>query len=200
MNQITFKQYRTIDLTILVALTILFEAIATAASTKWFVLQPVALSIGLALICIAMMRWGIQAALLAVADGMAFCFISGATTEQYVIYCFGNLFALLAMLIIRLFGKEQIRRSVPKLLLFGFIGYLGMALGRWLVSLFFGGDLTALLVYVTTDVMSLVFAEIVLLLFRKTDGLLEDQKAYLLRLDKEKKEEAESPVPEEEEF
>ena len=50
MNQITFKQYRTIDVLILVALTIIFEGIATLASAKWFALQPVAISIGLAMI------------------------------------------------------------------------------------------------------------------------------------------------------
>ena len=47
MNQITFKQYRAIDILILVALTTLFEGIATLATAKWFALQPVAISIGL---------------------------------------------------------------------------------------------------------------------------------------------------------
>lgn len=188
MNRITFAQYRTIDLIILVALTFVFEAIATAASSKWFVLQPVALSVGLALICIGMLRWGAWAAMVAVADGLVFCLVLGATAEQLVIYCAGNTASLLAMGIIRLFGKEAIRQSVPKLLVFSFTGYLGMSLGRGLLSLLFGADFGVLSVYLTTDVMSLVFTVIVLLLFRRTDGLLEDQKAYLLRLNREKEE------------
>ena len=66
------------------------------------------------------------------------------------------------------------------------------------MSLFFGGDLTALLVYATTDVISLLFAEIILLILRNTDGMIEDQKAYLLRLDKERREEEPVPVSEDE--
>ena len=78
------------------------------------------------------------------------------------------------------------------------VAYIGMALGRWTVSLAFGGDLTALLVYVTTDIISLLFAEVILLILRKTDGMIEDQKAYLLRVDRERREEEEHPVLEEE--
>ncbi len=191
MNQITFQQYRRIDLTILVALTIVFEAITAVATSKWFALQPVALSISLALICVTMMRWSGWAALVAAAGGCIFCVVSKATAEQYLIYCIGNLLALLALLVIRVFGKEAIRNSIPKLLIYVFTGYIGMVLGRWGVSLFFGGDLMALVVYATTDIMSLVFAVVIALLLRKLDGMLEDQKAYLFRLERERKEKME---------
>lgn len=200
MNQITFKQYRTIDLILLTILTAVFEAVTTMATTKWFYAQPIALSITLALVCVTMMRWSGFAAVPAAVGGFVFCVVSGATAEQYLIYCVGNLIALIALILIKLFGKEKIRNGTVKLLLFGFIAYVGMVLGRWLVSLFFGGDLMALVVYATTDIMSLVFAEIILLLFRKSDGMLEDQKAYLFRVERERKEEAESFVPEEEEY
>ena len=179
-------------------LVTVFETITTTATAKWFAAQPVAISISLAIVCVVMMRWGWRAALPAVAGGFVFCIASGATIEQYVIYCIGNVFALSALGIVRAFGKETVRKSVPKLLLFGFTAYLGMATGRWLMSLFFGGDLTALLVYVTTDVISLLFAEIILLILRNTDGMIEDQKVYLLRLDKERREEETVPVSEDE--
>ena len=55
--------------------------------------------------------------------------------------------------------------------------------------------------FLTTDIMSLVFAVLVIALFRKTDGMLEDQKAYLLRLDQQKKDTQDEPeLFEEEEF
>ncbi len=200
MNQITFEQYRSIDLTIFTVVLAVFEAITTLATTTWFAAQPVAISISLALVCIVMMRWGFRAVIPAVAGGFVFCIASGATIEQYLIYCIGNMFALLALGIIKIFDKETIRKSVPKLLLFVFTAYLGMVLGRWLVSLLFGGDGMALLVYLTTDVISLLFAAIILLILRNTDGMIEDQKAYLLRVDRERREEQESAVPEEEEF
>ena len=72
--------------------------------------------------------------------------------------------------------------------MFAVTAYMGAVLGRWLVSLLFGGDLTALVVYATTDIISLLFALIVLNLLAKSDGMIEDQKTYLLRLQREKEE------------
>lgn len=198
MNQITFQQYRSIDLAIFTIVLAVFEAITTIATTTWFAAQPVAISISLAIVCVVMMRWGWRAVLPAVAGGFVFCIASGATIEQYLIYCIGNVFALLALGIIKIFDKETIRRSVPKLMLFVLAAYIGMALGRWMMSLAFGGDLMAFVVYLTTDIISLLFAEVILLILRNTDGMIEDQKAYLLRIDREKKEEQEVVVSEDE--
>jgi len=198
MNQITFKQYRTIDISILVALTIIFEGIATLASAKWFAAQPVAISIGLAMICIVMMRWGWQAALAAAAGGFVFCVLSGATAQQYIIYCIGNIFALLGMVWFKVFGKEGIRKSLWLITLFVSTAYVGQVLGRSIIAIFFGDNISTIVTFATTDIMSLVFAVLVIALFRKTDGMLEDQKAYLLRLDKQKKETQDEPVNEEE--
>lgn len=198
MNQITFKQYRTIDVLILVALTIIFEAVATMATIKWFALQPVAVSIVLAMVCIIMMRWGFPAAIGAVAGGFVFCFLSGATPQQFVIYCVGNLFALLGMVWFKVFGKEGIRNSMWLIVLFVSTAYIGQVLGRSLLAIAFGDNISTFVTFATTDIMSLVFAVLVIILFRKTDGMLEDQKAYLLRLDKQKKETSDEPVQEEE--
>ena len=197
MNQITFKQYRTIDILILVALTIVFETITTQATAKWFALQPVALSIGLAMVCVAMLRWGWQAAFLAFAGGFAFCVVSGGTIQQYVIYCIGNIFALLAMVWFKVFGKEGIRNSIAKMLLFAATAYAGTVLGRGIFSMVFGDAWGTFVIHATTDIMTLVFAVLVLLLFRKTDGMLEDQKTYLLRLEEERIKTQDEPVQEE---
>ena len=198
MKQITFKQYRTIDILILVALTIIFEAIATLATAKWFALQPVAISIGLAMICVVMMRWGFPAAIAAFASGFVFCVLSGATAQQFAIYCIGNIFALLGMVWFRVFGKEGIRNSMWLITLFVSTAYVGQVLGRSFIAIAFGDNISTIITFATTDIMSLVFAVLVIILFRKTDGMLEDQKAYLLRLDKQKKETRDEPVIEEE--
>ena len=198
MNQITFKQYRAIDISILVALTIIFEGIATLASAKWFAAQPVAISIGLAMICIVMMRWGWQAAIAAAAAGFVFCILSGASAQQYVIYCIGNIFALLGMVWFKVFGKEGIRKSLWLITLFVSTAYLGQVLGRSLLAVIFGDNISTIVTFATTDIMSLVFAILVIALFRKTEGMLEDQKAYLLRLDKQKKDTQDEPFREEE--
>ena len=68
-----------------------------------------------------------------------------------------------------------------------------MQLGRWLISLAFGGGLWNIVGYITSDVISLLFAVIILFLLRDVDGMIEDQKAYLFRLERERKEKAEMP-------
>lgn len=191
-QQLTFKEYRNLDLIIFVVLTIVFEAIATYASGKWFALQAINISVSLLLICIVMMRWGGYAAIHAVVGGLVYCFAAGGTPEQYVIYGIGNLFALVSLVLIKIWSKEKIRNSIVRLILFAIVAYLGMAAGRCIMSLFFGGGTGTLLVYITTDIISLLFAVIVLILLRKSDGMIEDQKAYLLRLDKERKEETDA--------
>ena len=201
MKQITFQQYRTIDISILVALTTIFEGVATLATARWFALQPVAVSIGLAMICILMMRWGVRAAFAAFASGFVFCFLSGATAQQFVIYCIGNMGALLGIVWFKVFGKEGIRKSLWLVTLFVSTAYLGEMLGRSVIAILFGDSIGTIVTFLTTDIMSLVFAILVIALFRKTDGMLEDQKEYLLRLDQQKKDtQYEPPELEEEEF
>lgn len=193
MKQITFKEYRMLDLIMFAVLVIVFEAIATYASTKWVFFQKVTvvnISITLLIVCITMLRWSGYAVIHAAVGGFVYCYvIGGATVEQYLIYCIGNLFALAGLLVIKLFGKEAIRNSMWKLFAFAVVAYLGMSAGRCLVSLFFGGDLQAFGLYITADIISLLFAVVVLICLRKSDGMLEDQKAYLLRVEKEREEE-----------
>lgn len=189
MNRITFEQYRNIDLTMWVVMTVIFETITTMATIKWFYLQPVALSITLALVCTVMMRWNGYAAIQAVVGGLVVCIISGANIEQYIIYCVGNVFALAGLLVIKFMGKEAIQNSFLKKVLLAGVAYIGMACGRWCVSLFFGGDFTAFTVYVTTDIMSLLFAVVILHILGKCDGMIEDQREYVKRVEEETKEE-----------
>jgi hypothetical protein len=186
-NQITFKQYRNIDIGILCLLTAVFEVIATLATSKWFAGQPMAISITLAVILIAMHRWSAFAGLVAVVGGAAFCFASSASIEHFLIYCGGNLFALASLSLFKLFGKEGIKRSFLKTLLFAFVAYISVALGRFLFSLPFGAGIPELLGFVFSDVLSLLFAVILLWLFKDIDGLVEDQKSYLLRLDRQRR-------------
>ena len=185
----TFQEYRNVDLLLLSVVTLIFEVIATLASNKWFYAQPIALSITLLMVCMTMMRWGRYAGIVAVVGGIAYCFISAASPEQYLIYCIGNLGALLALFYIKKLGKEPIRMNRWSIGILTLIAYIGMAFGRWLVSLIFGGNLITFVGFLTTDVISLLFAAVVLCLISKQEGMLEDQKAYLLRLDRERQDE-----------
>ena len=193
MQNLTFKQYRNIDLGIMSILLIISEAVTTLATNKWFAAQPVAISSTLLFICIFMMRWNGYAAIAAVLGGAVFCIASGATLEQFVIYAGGNLLSLLALLWFKVYRKDDVRHGSFKLSFFTISVYLLMQLGRWLISLAFGGGLWNIVGYITSDVISLLFAVIILFLLRGVDGMIEDQKAYLFRLERERKEKAEIP-------
>ena len=175
------------DLAVFAVLTVVFECITTLATSKWFGVQPVAISITLALILITMHRWGIYSAVIAVAGGAAFCFASGASPEHYVIYCVGNLFALTSLIYFKVYGKAAVKAGFLKTLSFAATAYASMAIGRWLVALIFGAGFGDLVAFFTTDLISLLFAVVILHSFKGIDGLIEDQKHYLLRINEEEK-------------
>ena len=184
----TFKQYRNMDIMIFAVLTVIFEVIATFATSRWFAGQPVAISITLTLILIVMHRWGAYAAVVAAVGGFTLCVASGASTEQYLIYAIGNVFALVSLAYFKAFGKEDVRQSFLKTLLFASTSYVAVALGRWLVSLLFGGGFRELIGFLTSDVISLLFAVCILYSCRGVDGLIEDQKRYVIRVNEKKEE------------
>ena len=186
-NRITFKQYRNIDIGILCLLTAVFEVVATLATSKWFAGQPMAISITLAFILIAMHRWSAYASIVAVVGGAAFCIASSASAEHFLIYCGGNVFALASLFFFKLFGKEGVKRSFLKTLCFASVAYVLMAFGRFLFSLPFGSGFPELIGFLFSDVLSLLFAIIILWLFKDVDGLVEDQKSYLFRLERQRR-------------
>lgn len=190
MGNITFKQYRNIDLSIFAVLLAVSEAVTAVATNKWFAAQPIAISTSLLFICIVMMRWGAFAAIHASLGGFVFCLVSGGGPQQFAIYVIGNAFALLGLLWFKFFKKDAIRKDPAKLLLFVVSVYCLMQVGRWLVSMIFGQSPSLILVYLGTDIISLLFAAVVMILLRKSDGMIEDQKVYLFRLKREREAEA----------
>ncbi len=170
-------------------LLIISEAITTVATNTWFAAQPVAISTTLTFICIFMMRWSAYAAIPAVLGGVVFCIASGASAQQMLIYAVGNLLTLLALLWFKRWKKDDIRLGNFKLIFFTVSVYLLMQLGRWLVSLIFSGNIWNLVGYIASDIISLLFAVVIMFILQKVDGMIEDQKAYLFRLERQRKEE-----------
>jgi hypothetical protein len=101
----------------------------------------------------------------------------------------GNLFSLLSLLFIHFVGRERMRKSVPLLITYAAITYLFVCVGRWLVSLIFEPALGSILAYLGTDVISLLFICVLVPALRNVDGMLEDQKHYVLRQAREREEE-----------
>ena len=192
MEHITFKQYRNIDLSLLCILTAIFEALAAIASNKWFNLQAMTVSITLALVCITFLRWNLYALFPSFVGAFVYCTAIGGSTKQYIIYCGGSLFIILAYPLLRKITKEKVRKDFFFKMVFACSVYISLALGRWCCSLPFEFSLQTLLTFLSTDVLSLLFAILILYIAKNVDGLIEDQKSYLLRLEKERQEEQEA--------
>lgn len=189
MNNISFKQYRAIDLIIWLVILSVFESVTVMAASRWFPGELYTLSQTVAVLCIVMMRWGGYAVFHAVAGGLAFCLVQGASAEQFAVYCVGNCFALAAIALYRVIGKEKVRSKYYWTMLFATVAFCGAQLGRWLVSLAFGGTFGSVVTFFLADSLSLVYSIVVVLIARKVDGLFEDQKSYLIRTEAERRKE-----------
>ena len=103
---LSFKQYRAIDLGIMLFMLAVAEVVITKAATVWFPYESYVLSPTIAIVCIVMMRWGWFAAVHAVGGGLALCIASGADPNQFAVYCIGNCFALMALVLFKVFGRS----------------------------------------------------------------------------------------------
>lgn len=184
------RRYKRIDLSIFALMVILFESVIILAETRWFPGQPYTVSVTGAIVAIVMIRWGPWAAAHAVLGGALFCFMSGGGPKQYLIYCAGNLFSLLGLLLVRgLGGEEKVRQDVMKTLLYALCVQLLMQAGRGAMAMLLGTPIEGAEAFITTDVMSLLFSLVVLWIVRRLDGVLENQYHYLLRLGEEREKE-----------
>ena len=182
--QLTTKQYRTLDLSMLTAILVLCEGLIVLASTRWFPDQLYTLSVTPAVTAIVMIRWGYPACWPALAGGAVYCLLNGAAPWQYLVYMGGNLLSLLLVPLIRRVGWQTVRDKAGYCILLGLCCTALMDLGRALIALCLGHG-RAFLFFFTTDVMSFVFSAVALWVARRLDGMLEDQRHYLDRVSRE---------------
>ena len=180
-RQRTWKEYRAIDLTLLGLALAVFEFIIVRAANWWFPGQPFTVSLAAAITSIVYMRWGAWGAIHAVEAGAVFCLFSGATPQQYIIYCVGNLASVAAVLLLKALGKERVRTGHLSLV-FPILVQVLMQAGRAAAALLLGAAPGSVAGFFTTDSLSLLFTFVIIWIARKLDGVYEDQKHYLLRL------------------
>lgn len=185
-RQISFRTYRTIDLTIMMVILAVSQFLIFMATRFWFPDQLYVVSPIAGVVALVMMRWNGFAGIHAVLGGMLFALISGGTWEQAAIYGIGNLVSLLALVMFRLFGKDRIRQDAFLSLVFAFVVQLLMWLGRAGIAALFGYEFAACLGFVTTDILSALFTLFITWIVRRAEGLFEDQKHYLLRMERER--------------
>ena len=192
-KQISFRQYRAMDLFLFTALLCGCEALITLGATRWFPGEPYTLSITPAVTAIVMVRWGGYAAIPAMLGAWVFCFVSGAALPQYLIYCVGNLASLVLTRFLCGDGWKRLHENVLLAMFYGLSTALLMQLGRLALGLVLGGSLQVCAGFVTTDTLSTLFAVLIVWIARRLDGMLEEQRHYLHRVAEEMERERLSP-------
>lgn len=186
-RQISFAQYRAIDLGIMAVLLIVSQGLISVASTTFYSDQLYVVSTVGAVVALVMMRWSGWAAIHAVLGGLLYVLLAGGSAGQYLIYGGGNLAAMLALALFKFLGKEKIRGDGLLTMFFAFCVQVLMQLGRAAVALLLGSPAAVCLGFITTDALSVLFTVCVIWVCRRIEGLFEDQKNYLLRTQGEAK-------------
>lgn len=185
-RQISFEQYRTIDLTILLVFLVISQFLAHLAVSVWFPEQLYVASPIAGLTALVMMRWGGYSAIHALLGGVLYAVLCGGNWKHILIYGIGNLVSMLALVMLKKPGKERVRTSGFLSLMFGLCVQVLMWLGRFGAAILLGNEIAAGFGFITTDVLSGLFTLLIIWVIRRIDGLFEDQKHYLLRMERER--------------
>lgn len=188
-RNLTFEQYRNLDLSVFAVLLLVFEILVFKAATKWYPDQLYTVSLVPALVTVVIMRWDFFGLIHALLGGLVYSYLAEGTVLQFMCYIGGNLFCVLAVLFMKVVGKEKICKNSALSILFAAFVSLCMQCGRAVISVSMGFGFAASANFITTDILSGVFAVVVIIIARKLDGVFEDQKTYLLRVQKESQEE-----------
>lgn len=182
-------KYRATDLFIWALLLCLFETLIVKAGTTLFSSQPYTVSLVPAIVAIVYMRWGGFGAILAFFGGIVLCLATGLGLElkHCTVYAVGNLFSILVLPVVK-GRKKRIRDNFFLSAVFASVVAFLMQVGRAVVSLILGDVISGAISFVSTDVLSGVFAIILVLIARRMDGVFESQVSYLIRMQEAEKE------------
>ncbi|MBR2281814.1 MAG: hypothetical protein IJ863_04235 [Spirochaetales bacterium] len=184
-RRLNFGQYRAMDLTIFAVLLIVFESLASRAAIH-FSSQPYFISVVPAIVCIVFMRWGMFGCIHAALGGLVYCISTRGGAVHFLIYMVGNLLSAMAVPYLRRIGPAKVRGSVALSLVMAVLVSFLMQIGRGIVAAIVGHIQPRMVFsFVLTDVISGLFAVVIVLIVRRLDGVFEDQRSYLRRINEE---------------
>ena len=193
---LTFKQYRTLDLTIFTVLYAIIETLIVIGSNKWFSHQFYTLSLSVTVVAIVMVRWGVYALIPALVGAVCYLLANLGVGNQVnyqtvIIYLGSSLSMLLGLFYIKLVKKERLadRKSLACYGL-AIVLYLLTIVFRTLISMCFGYGFSIIVNYNFAECLTLLFALVAIFIARRQEGLFIDQKTYLLELEKKRKKDA----------
>lgn len=190
---ISLRQYRLTDLFIFAVILVAFDLLACYAPKLVPQGAYFTFTLTVPITLLVMMRWNWISVFFAIGDGILLSLLNHINVWQsYLSYSAGNCFMMFLLLLTKFVGKEKIAGRWYFTALFVILAWVLMNFGITAVEAICGfGFVECLKVNFGLGInglMSLALALIVILVMRKLDGMFEDQKHYLLRLDKERKE------------
>lgn len=188
-GRITYNQYKLVDILLFLVIMAVFEAINVFAIKVWFPDMLFSVSLMFTISLIVLVRWNWLAAIFPAVHGVLYSALLGAGAETYAIYIIGNTFLLLSWFLFKALPKEKLFGKWYLTLIYPVVAFLLVILGRTLVAICFGHDFFETLgAQVQVEGLNIAFAAVALLILRRFDGMLEDQKKYLLRTAREQTE------------
>lgn len=188
-SAITYKQYKFLDIFLFTVIMCVFEAINVFAIEKWFPDMLFSVSLMFTVSLIVLVRWNLLASFFPVLHGILYSALLGAGLETYVIYAVGNSFIILSWFLFKFIPKEKLFSKWYLTLIYPAAAFVLVVLGRCVTALCFGKDFFEILkAQVLSECINLVFAVVALLILRRIDGMLEDQKKYLFKVARERRE------------
>ena len=185
---ISIRQYRLTDLFLFAAILVAAELLAFYAPRMFPNSSDFTVSFMVPIVLLVMMRWGWPSVFYPIISGVLYCGLNKMEPRMYAVYIIGNACISAMLLATKFFGKEKIAGKWYFSALFVVLGWLAVFLGRAIVSECFGIGFVAAVIGHLWELLSLAIGILVILVMRKLDGMFEDQKHYLKRLDAEKKE------------
>ncbi|MGN1104337.1 MAG: hypothetical protein ACI4QI_05615 [Candidatus Coproplasma sp.] len=195
-RQISVKQYRLTDLFLFAVILALGELLPYFAM-KWFPSQATfTLSFMVPIVAVVMLRWGWPSVIYALMSGLLYCLLTNGEGRHYATYIIGNAFIALMLIPRYLIGVDKIVSRWWATALFVAGAWGCVCLGRATVysiglaiSPVEGVNAgTAYMAFALYDVVSLIIGALIVIVLRRFDGMVEDQNAFLARLDVERKE------------
>jgi len=179
------KRYKATDLTVLLVIMCAIEGLSL------FILKRVGsqfyVSVIVPITLIVYMRWGLYGLIHAAVGGLletvVITYLNGDMTAAIVarsaaVYGFGYLSTAAAMLLF-IKGKNFVTGNLWITLLYAFIAFAAMCIGRSVIATTFGENFFEILPeYLTREALNFVFTFIILWIARKQKTFFTDQKEY----------------------
>lgn len=186
-GRISYNQYKLADIMMFLLIMCVCELVNILAIRSWFTGMTFSVSVMLLVSLVVIIRWNWLGVLFPVIDGVLYCLMMGAEGWQYAVYVIGNAFVALTAVDFLFIPKEKIVGRWWATALYALVAYVLLVFGRSVVAVCFGKSFVGtILATAAAESLNLTFALIGLLVLRRVEGMLADQKKYLFKVTKER--------------